>query len=498
MKRLKLLSAAFIIATTFLVSGCFGGSDLEMTDSPSLRTFQGELDELASKIRGLDVTHVIVTDAKERVYLRSALFDLDDYIGDRVRVYGAYSEEEVSGKPVNVVTVDKVDILAESGSEAELDKVYSSSKSGLKFGYSSELFSLSDQDGSVSLVSKDGKGSISIKDFKTSFELDSESYISLNYGSLDFSSSSVGVAGLSAKVAEAANGSTTVIVSREGHFYDFTLKNPSNNDGVDSAFDEILDTVQFISIDEKEEDNNEEADNSDNEENDQTNDDNDSQVDDVNSNDKPVSGSSFDGIIAGFGSKSSSLISDFDSPVSYSFTDNGYFYVIYGDEGGSDRALVQYSGESNFSVIAKFKRGAVKDWDLVSGDNVAYNRPLTLVLVGENGATEVTLEQGYRYLESLPLGFSLQYPMSWYYSRGGNTYRFSDKPIGEGDVRVLVELYEGNYSAINGNQLNSRVKSVGGTTFYVNLGDDVYKISGGASYSGQMETMARTMVPIED
>lgn len=501
----KIVLGALLAISLLSVSAC-GGNSKQATDQAQERSFQGELSELTSFINGLDVTHVLVTTAKERVFLRSLLFDLEDFEGKEVRVTGLYSEEDVSNKPVNVLTVDKIDILSDADLfSTDLDSNYESDFLGLSFSYPSLLFDVSESDGRVSLKSVENDATINIKRFKTSIELDSEVFVSANYDSFDFDEVRVGSGRIDALTNIASDPSKVVyILKRTGHFYELTFTDFTGD--VDGKYDEVLDemlaTFEFIPVDapeediEEEEDSDEDADTTEEDtEEEQSDASDDSSTNDVQEEEvevKTSTGSSKDPIINAFYKVDSDIIGNVDNYVSFAFTDNNYFYVIYVENDVQKRALVSYTNDNRFARVATFKKGAIQDWDLVSGNNVAYNRPLTLVMVGEEESTELALEQGYRYFESLPLGFGMQYPMDWYYARNDDTYEFSDKP--DGSTLVSAEVLDSGFASAPGDKVTNRVKQANNTTYYVDLDDSVLKITGKSKNSAEIRVMATSVV----
>ena len=65
------------------------------------------------------------------------------------------------------------------------------------------------------------------------------------------------------------------------------------------------------------------------------------------------------------------------------------------------------------------------DWKLVSGENFIYDQKLTLV---QKSGDVVDIKEGFRLFESLPLEFSLHYPMQMYYMRISDRYEFASDP----------------------------------------------------------------------
>ena len=503
MKRLiKTIFAGLAITSILFVVGCGGTKHIE--DERSDRTFQGELTELSSFISGLDVTHVLVTDAKERVFLRSLLFDLVDYENKEVRVTGAFTEEDVSDKPVNVLTVEKIDILSDVNLfGTDLDEMHASEELGIRFSFPSLLFDVKETDGRIMMSAVDDDAALTMRKFKTSIEIDAQVYISANYDSFEFDEVKVGSGLIDAYTNAGSSPDKVVyILLRTGHFYELTFTNFGSDvdSKYDQVFDEMLATLEYTALAETEEDESDDKDGEEDKDEDEESsedsqeaDTSDEDVEEAPSEELTSTGSSKDPVINAFYAVDEGFITA-DSYVSFAFTDNNYFYVIYTNDDIQKRALFSYTDDNSFTKVADFKKGTVQDWDLVSGNNVAYNRPLTLVIVGEEGSEELALEQGYRYFESLPLGFGMQYPMDWYYARTDDEYEFSDKPLDVGKVLVSAEVLDEKFSDMPGNKVNNMVKQANSTTYYIDLEDDVLKISGKNAYADEIRVMATSVV----
>ncbi len=112
------------------------------------------------------------------------------------------------------------------------------------------------------------------------------------------------------------------------------------------------------------------------------------------------------------------------------FADPDYAYVEYEDGHDMRKILITYVVDPGFDaeVIAYFEPGDATTWDLVSGEDEASGLPKTVVAV-EDGQVSSTVEvmEGYRYFESYPYEFSMQYPSSWYYSGGSGHYGFTEE-----------------------------------------------------------------------
>ena len=179
----KLLFPVVSIVIVGTLSGCFGGSS-DVSDQKLEKNLQGELQVLPASISELDVTHVLVTESRERVYLRSIMFDLDQYDQKKVRVSGVPTEEELSGKPVDVLTVEKIDLLDSDSVEDLVD--YKSDELGLNFSYDQAKYSIETSSTRVILSDVDTSDVISVKIYKATPELDALKFIENNYSKVKY------------------------------------------------------------------------------------------------------------------------------------------------------------------------------------------------------------------------------------------------------------------------------------------------------------------------
>lgn len=502
MKAIKSIIVGLAITLSVITLTACNGGNGEVGQTTIQRTFKGELNFLTSTFGDLDVTHVLVTEAKERVYLRSLLYDLDGFVNLEVRVAGPFNEEEVSGRVVNVLTVESVDVLSEEEDEEEVEvdeQVFENSDLGISFIYNANLLGRTMTSETVVFEGESGSDVVTIRLFKVENDFNAEAYIAQNYDQEDFEAITIANGSTALTNSPGVNGSLIYLVKRDGYFYKFTLVN-SDEDTLElyaAELQSILDSLTFSEI-EMEASSEDDETTEENVQADQSSED--AQTISETKNLDSVSLSTqntinaFETAAIGLG-----LSAKIDSTVSYAFTDNGYFYVVYNSGDSQRRALVSYDTAGNFNVVAQFVPGSVATWDLVSGNNVAYDRPLTMVLMdGDSGARELTLEQGYRYFESLPLGFGLQYPQNWYYSRVEDAYHFSDKPIGEGEILVRAEESATGFDSVSGTTIEPGVKK-SGAKYYVKLNEEVtYELSGNAAYDTEMRTMARSFVSVGD
>lgn len=481
----KILFAALNIVIVATITGCSNVDDI--TDERIAKTLQGELQILPALVSDLDATHVLVTTAKERVYLRSLLFDLDSYDTNQVRVSGQITEQKLNGKPVDLMVVERIDLLSDSiGSDmAE----FSSKELGLKFVYDKNKFQLERSTSRVILSDKDTNDVVSVKIYKSSPEVDAISFISKNYSD-NYSVNS----NLDSYLVFNADNSV-IVIDKGQYFYEVLLvgfDGISNSEKQSFALD-FVKTFNFIDVENKTLDTNLiEIDNVTIDEN-------------VNSNAKipddkvenTTVNSKFAKVISDFETQAMSLLPSFKAAISYSFTDNNQFYIVFLDSDSKKlRALFSYN-DSNFTKLADFEAGTSTDWILKSGNNSAANKTLTLIMVDkDNGNREISLNPGYRYFESLPLGFGLQYPQSWYYSRSDNSYLFSSKPISEGEINIKADVMTTSFADLGAESVSTNIKksvSGGNVIYYIALEKGYIKISGSLEYLQQVETMAKSV-----
>lgn len=483
---------SLLIIATFSLYGC-GDSPAEDQSNITTQSFIGQLEVLSASVSGLDVTHVLVTEAKERIYLRSLILDLTDYEDQKVRLFGELVEEEVAGNPVKVITVSSLDSLDSSNeSDANLSS-FSSKEMGLNFKFDDSKFELDQSNTRIILTSMESSGAIFIKLMKSNPELDFDLYLSQNYSTSDFAKFSLGrVSGLSNE--ESNNKKLVYLFENDEFFYELSYIGDNElskedkitlvSDLISSiSFTEVVNDAFKLELEKVDESGTSES------SSDSSSGSNTSESSQVSSKYAPV--------ISGFEAKVSGLLPKFKSAASYSFTDNGYFYVVYMDADSTRfRALVKYSS-NNFEIIAEFERGTNVDWNLVSGANIAYDRAQDLVIVSDSGPVrEVKVEKGYRYFESLPLGFGIQYPQNWYYSRVEDAYIFSNEPLESSNVKVRAELLKVSYDSVDGSQIKPGLKrstSGGNTVYNAKVGNYVLRLTGSPEFSQQLELMASSV-----
>ena len=155
-------------------------------------------------------------------------------------------------------------------------------------------------------------------------------------------------------------------------------------------------------------------------------------------------------IVEDFLSQVDNVVPTFSKAVSFAFTDNKHFYLIFIDnENKEARVLVNYT--NGYLVKATFVEGVNTDWELSSGVNDVYDRPLTFINLRNDKIQVNSLPEGFRLFETPALGFSLSYPASWYYIRDEDSYLFALEPVTQDNVLIIVSPvgFESTNVAIN-------------------------------------------------
>lgn len=477
----------FVIIVTFL-SGC-SSKVSEIDHSRQYESFEGVITALPVPISGLDVTHSITTPEKSRVYLRSLLFDLAEYEDAQVRIFGDYIQEIVLDNPVDVLTVTSIDFLEDpiSLNNAELE-VFSSPYFGMSFVYDKSSFGVTKSSDRIVIRSFVDSSTITVYTYYKTPELDIDLVISRD--AIVGNKVNRLIGNHSGMVISSSGKNTYVFIDRNELFYRINFEN--FEDSSLELIDSFLDGVEFIdySITRElaERDSGLELLG-------------DSELDlnvvEVNSS---IDTFIHKGVVERFGSRVRVLLPNYRSPVSYSFTDNLHFYFVFiNNFDQKERILFSYS-DSEFTEVARFRPGQNTDWELVSGVNSVAERPLSVLIVEDGGSRSIDLIQGYRYFESLPLGFGIQYPQSWYYARIDDTYIFSDAPIESSNAKVKVELVRASFSTAPGNVVSTNIKRQNIASeihYYVKVYDTYLKISGLTNYAEQLQIMANSVNEID-
>ena len=458
-----MLKKFFILLSVALISACSSSnSDESIEQSKIEKSFIGTIYENQDFISGVDASHYILTDAQTKIYVQSFIHDLDSYEDSRVRVTGGFSAVNVSNSTVDFLSVDSIDLLdvsVETEDQNTIFKNYAFDELGISMSLPEDL-NIKENQNSLFFSFENTNFTISPIILKSKLENHLQLYSDYQSDLLrvdndtnfhlfilsDFEHLYVldrGVFVVEIKVSLFENSLQSSI--------DEILMNLDLQALPDSIFTSLnteIEDVELESVESKEESSNSE-DNQDQDFTPEANENSDNQptysstlkIDQVNldvasSNSSntvsesttvdsaPVVSSPYDQEISRFELVANTLLGDVKKIQRYFFAESKHFYVEYlstSDE--NKRALIAYNG--NLKVAARFVEDEVMDWRMISGQNLVYDQQLTMV---DSTGVSYSLKEGYRLFESLPLEFSLQYPMQMYYMRNGDTYIFANDP----------------------------------------------------------------------
>lgn len=480
----------FLIILTYslLIFGC-GSNDkpVEPTTIEVEKSFIGTVNSNQDFISGLDATHVLLTDANTKIYLHSFLHDLNQYSNSRVRLSGVFSELNIANKQLSQLEVNSIDLLEPVVSQDEVQefKVFNFDQIGLEINLPKEI-QPKENDQSVFFSFGNSNFTISPIVLKSDFQTYLENYSDYASDLLRVDSKDYNLFILS---------DYEHLYSLDMGFYVVEIKVSLFDNSLQSQIDLILENLNFnalensiFALNQQSDDVNSESE-AESEADSQNLEDMSTSVtpqektnlnselateitptnteyasslkideqtvnltaDTVTEN-KPVETlSPFDAEIKRFELSAQTLLSDLAEVTRYYFAESNHFYVEYVDVNGSNkRALIAYA--NNLNVVARFVEDQVQDWRLVSGQNLVYDQKLTLV---DSSGKSHDLKEGFRLFESLPLKFSLQYPMQMYYMRSDDTYIFANDPNLK-DISFSVSKVS-SFDKLAYNKLNSNI-----------------------------------------
>ena len=447
---LRLLS---FILLSLVIFGC-GQAD-ENTPSPSAivveKSFIGSVKINSDYISGIDASHILMTDANSKIYLKSFLHNLNEYIDSRVRVSGSFIETDFANKSISQLEVSSIDMLEKVSVEedAQTFEKVDFNKIGLSLNLPDKLqFKENDK----SVFFSFGNSNFTIT--PTLLDSDYNNYLE-NYSQYPSDLLRVDKYNFNLFLLSDYEHLYTLdlngfVLEIKVSLFDNSLQSKIDllleNLEVDMLEDSVF-NIEFSELIEEELENTQEEmidENSNIKSNDEVEANAKKDVDSteyasslkidsspviqaVSSNtvdEIPQTLSPFDSEIKRFELSANAILSDLSSVTRYYFAESQHFYVEYVDtEGTNKRALISYA--NNLNVVARFVEDEVMDWRLVTGQNLVYDQKLTLV---DSSGNSHNLKEGFRLFESLPLEFSLQYPMQMYYMRNDDTYIFADDP----------------------------------------------------------------------
>jgi len=167
-----------------------------------------------------------------------------------------------------------------------------------------------------------------------------------------------------------------------------------------------------------------------------------------------------------------------------------YIYVEYAnDEGVERRLLIRQLSSHEFEVLARFKAGSSIDWILDEGEDEARGKEKVSLNLA-SGST-MTIPEGFRAMESAPLAFSMYYPASWYYARGGDFIYFSDEPANADNALVSLKIDQGAWADYEVGETDDG--------FYVRTprnGESHFYLEADASHQSELRRMAESIVSV--
>lgn len=496
----KFLTILAISCTSLLLSGCFGGdeSDVEIESSYNTQSFVGVVADLPAD-SSVNATHILNADTGDTVYLRSVLFDLGDFVGGKLRVSGTMEEKEDGTK---VLLVESRDVL-ELDIESDEPYLFEFEEQGFEIELPESKYEISDSASLVNFVTDDY--SFSVRSIVKGLELDMEIYLDENYD--DQIPQDVLFSNNRYYKLNLGTGRSVYLHNSEDVIYEIIFNSDGSNQAelnleINEVLDNIFYTPETMDIETTVEiDTEADKDNDEDNQSDQDDSDTEPGVTQVEPVDLSSLSGEVSGVVSGINSSKSALVGADASIFNYSITDNDYVYVSYENDEAEYRKLFKING-ANFEEIAYFEEGSETDWELVSGENIAYDRPLKMVFVEEDGYRQVDVKEGYRYFESRPMLLGFHYPRQWYYAGGNNTYEFSDKPLTEGETLVKIEMVDDSFDSLNGVSISPTIKktTVGSEIrYYVEKEDgDVILLSADSEYSEELDIMAQTLVEVSE
>ncbi len=185
------------------------------------------------------------------------------------------------------------------------------------------------------------------------------------------------------------------------------------------------------------------------------------------------------------------------APTRFEFAGESYVYVEYGDNTAKRKLLLSYVVEDSqvrVSQKAYFVPGETTDWQIKTGQNEANK--LSREVYDASGNKTAELKEGYRLYENKSVGYSVQYPSSWYYAgvakEAGaiHTVAFSDKPLESAQDVIKVSVLKGTITSLG---LSERNEDASSLTVRVEKEGRVYQVSGATGLSSTIDQMANSL-----
>lgn len=503
---------AFVLLVSILIlplNGCFGGG--EDSTEVSYEEYIGVLKSLGGIKVSQNATHILQTDEGDILYVYSDVYDLDDedYLGNKIQISGEVTEASEKGKDVvNIMEISIVEEIADESGDITIES-YSNPDLGFSWDVMSNweveagdgyaLFVLPLYEAEEDEKDKTDETSTTME-LSTVSNLDNDYFVvkvfvmeaemELAEWLAEYSpeaaaiavASSVGEDGLSSlKVVSELEDVETYYVYRTG---DVVYEVSHHNFDIDNRtyfrnlFYDSLYTFKVIPLDGSADTTDESEDSADDE----------------------SSEKNYDEAMSYIEASVSEIVSGADGVSQYEFVDPYYVYVNYVDGSDEGRVLLKYGIGPGFDyeVLATFRSGTYTDWELSSGTDAASGLPKALIKAGDT--TAIDIMEGYRYFESGPYEFTIQYPAGWYYSGGGGHYSFSDSA--DGDELIGLDVLDFSIAVSGGSSIDLASGKDGKTTSSGNVrgvyaerdGNSAYYIEGTSEYYDIIVNMAGSIV----
>lgn len=548
MKKI-LISFCVIIALGLAFSGCLWEEAPQEEIQPGQRSLyerhSGVIKELKDKESPKKATHLLEKENDEIVFVFSNFYDLDSkkYLDKKVEVRGVLIQESED----NVLEIEDIMVLEEDEEEKEgLWKDHKNSLLGISIQQKSNLtveeygdeitFSPSDKDFA-------GKELIYIKRHDNTEKLTLPSYLKKTFPdvpSSEYVVSEIGKDKLKALKHVSDDSSKVVFyLARDKYVYEVghESKDEKTQDEFRNTFYEMLSSFQYSVIEEKEAEIKEEVEEEKPKEDEKETvdeppvaEEKDDEKIEEEPEKEPVKVSKEEpedddaaptigdiseeyALVIDYIKKNIGSIAPEDEELlenlyvtKFEFTGPNYVYTEYEDGHFARKALLGYTitnEEISTEVLAYYKPGEGRDWEKVEGEDIAAGESKEVLSVGSSGEIqqELSVLQGYRYFESAPFSFKIQFPADWYYSGGGGYYYFSDEPLSEDNRIVSLGISDASLDSVSGSLVELGGKRTvvtsenGDHVIYVERSSGgSYKLSAAPGYQNILETMAGSII----
>ena len=492
-----------LFALCLVIFGCGGANEGSVNNAVVAieKSFIGIVSSNTDYISDLEASHVLLTDANSKIYLQSFLHNLNDYQNSRVRVSGFSSDLNVADKTISTLEVNSIDLLDKVvvESESQQFETYSFEQLGLEINlpndlaikeneqsvffsfansnftitpsvlkseYDTYLINYSEYPSDLLRVDNHTFNLFLLSDYEHLYTLDLGHYVieikvSLFDNSLqskiDLLLENIQFTTLPGSIFEVNQVLSTQEETIEPQGQDVSALEQQNNDTnestlIESSVSQEIDSTEYASSLKIDTQNTSETQ---------------SVITDIV---QPQTTSPYQTEINRFELSSKALLGDLTEISRYYFAESSHFYVEYiNSMGENKRALISYA--NNLKVVARFVEDEVMDWRLVTGQNLVYDQKLTLV---DASGKSHDLKEGFRLFESLPLEFSLQYPMQMYYMRNEDTYIFADDPNLK-EISFTVSKVE-SFDSQKFNKVDSNIY-FNGVDYIVNLDEVILQLT---------------------